>query len=260
MRSAGAVPDIFRDRFLISSEIMAKSSCSSESNQGSLFDGKWTESDPKRVSAAARRQFVWPNRDELYFGARKLRGYLEQCGQKDVLRMSTALDELSWSDFENKYEGPGRPPYAPRLMAGLIMYGFLKGGNSLRGLESMSQIDLGCMWICAGIQPDHSNIGRFILRHQEEFEGPFFEMVTQLALKVTKSGVEDVAGDGTVTQAAASRYRTVKREALDRKLADAKDASEQDPDDPGKTANRKKYEAADAALSDREAKRGFPWR
>jgi transposase len=217
-----------------------------------------SESVPKSCrpqNPSSRRQFVYPNRDEIFFGARRLRDYLEQCGRKDVLRLSDALDKLSWTDFEKKYDGPGRPPYAPRLMVGLIMYGLLKGVNSLRGLESMSQIDMGCMWICAGIQPDHSNIGRFVLRHQEEFEGPFFEMVTRLALKETKSGVGDVAGDGTVIQAAASRYRTVKREALDRKLKEAREASKGDPDDPGKTASREKYESADSALSSREAKR-----
>ena len=153
---------------------MTKCTFSSESNQGELFDDKWIESDPIGGSSKDtpwRRQFVSPNRDELFLGARRLRGYLEQCGQKDVLRLSDSLDELSFADFEKKYDGPGRPPYAPRLMVGLIMYGLLKGINSLRGLESMSQIDLGCMWICAGIQPDHSNIGRFILRHQEEPRG-----------------------------------------------------------------------------------------
>ena len=152
------------------------------------------------------------------------------------MRLSDALDKLSFAEFEKKYDGPGRPPYAPRLMVGLIMYGLLKGINSLRGLESMSQVDLGCMWLCSGIQPDHSNIGRFILRHQEEFEGPFFEMVTRLALRVTKTGVGDVAGDGTVIQAAASRYRTVKREALDRKLSESQEASNESPDDEEKTA------------------------
>lgn len=165
------------------------------------------------------------------------------------------MDKLSFAEFEKKYDGPGRPPYAPRLMVGLIMYGLLKGINSLRGLESMSQVDLGCMWLCSGIQPDHSNIGRFILRHQEEFEGPFFEMVTRLALRVTKTGVGDVAGDGTVIQAAASRYRTVKREALDRKLSESQEASNESPDDEEKTARREKYEAANSALTSREAKR-----
>ena len=137
-------------------------------------------------------------------------------------------------------------------MVGLVMYGLLKGVSSLRGLESLSRTDLGCMWICAGIQPDHSSIGRFVLRHADAFEGDFFEQVTELALRATRSGVEDVAGDGTVIQAAASRYRTIKREALDRKLASSQEAAQQAPDDQEKTRLRNKYKAADAALTNRE--------
>ena len=226
-------------------------------NQGELFD-LIPEDGPEpseQQRHGEQRRFVSPSHDELFIGARTLRGYLEDCGQLDIVRLAKALDALDWTQFEAKYDGPGRPPYAPRLMAGLVMYGLLKGVNSLRALESLSQLDLGCMWICAGIQPDHSNIGRFVLRHQDAFEGDFFEQVTQLALRVTKSSVQDVAGDGTVMQAAASRYRTVKREALDRKLAAAQEAEKQAPHDPERAASRVKYEAADAALTDREDKR-----
>jgi hypothetical protein len=135
------------------------------------------------------------------------------------------------------------------------MYGLAKGISSLRELEELARLDLGCMWVCAGIQPDHSNIGRFILRHQEEFEGEFFERVTRLALKATRSGTTDVAGDGTVIQAAASRYRTLKREALDRKLGEAKKEVDKDPDDDDKKGTLEKYEAADKALQQREKAR-----
>ncbi|MDJ0763069.1 MAG: transposase [Myxococcota bacterium] len=189
---------------------MAKSTFADQTNQGRLFD-MLPDCHPSREQPQEQRQFVWPDRNKLFFGACTLQSYLKDCGQKKVLQLSDSLDDLDWKVFESKYSGPGRPPYAPRLMAGLIMYGLLKGVNALRALEVMSRVDLGCMWICAGIQPDHSNIGRFIIRHQEEFEGPFFEQVARLALEATRSGVADVAGDGTVIQAAASRYRTVKR-------------------------------------------------
>ncbi len=235
---------------------MTRCTYTSSTNQGDLF-GVSSEQRADRPVPKEKQQhrFVFPDRDQIFIGAVTLRDYLTGCGQQGVLKLASALDSMDWTEFESRYTGPGRPPYSPRLMAGLIMYALLKGNDSLRAMETLSRVDLGCMWICAGIQPDHSNIGRFILRHQDEFEGDFFEQVTRLALKITKSGIEDLSGDGTVFQAAASRYRTVKREALDRKLAETKDASNRDPDDPDKTARREKYEAADEALRSREDKR-----
>lgn len=230
-------------------------------NQGELFvQGRnFSEAagtyNPQGDSNSTRRTFIEPGPNSVFIGARPLKAYLEECGEFDPLRLCEALRSLDWTEFESKYAGPGRAPYAPRLMMGMIIYGILKGISSLRALESLSRIDLGCMWICEGIQPDHSNIGRFILRHQQELEGVFFEQVTKLALKATHSDVTELAGDGTVIQAAASRYRSLKREALDRKLAEARQASEQEPQSEEKSARRAKYEAADSALKEREKKR-----
>lgn len=232
---------------------MTRYSYCTSSNQGLLFEEKSEDVAPQSDSQHGdwRRDFFSPDRNQLFFGATTFGDYLAKQGQTTVLRLSAALDGLDWSYFEKKYSRKGRPPYSPRLMAGLVMYGLLNGSSSLRALEQLCQLDLGCMWICAGIQPDHSNIGRFVLRHQEEFEGPFFEQVAKLALKLTNSGVEELSGDGTVIQAAASRYRTIKREALDKKLATAKAGQAAAPDDPKSNARVKKYEAADSALKSR---------
>jgi len=241
------------------SSFMGRTTTASDLNQGALFDllpaSTETASAQTLDEDGARRTFVEPGPNNVFIGAMRLRVYLEHCGELGALRLADALRMLDWKDLEAKYSGPGRAPYAPRLMAGLVIYGLLKGVSSLRGLESLSRVDLGCLWICEGIQPDHSNIGRFILRHQEQFEGTFFEQVTRLALRATNSGVDAVAGDGTVIQAAASRYRTLKREALDRKLDVASKEAEEQPDSQQNVERKAKYAAADAALKSREDKR-----
>lgn len=228
-------------------------------NQGELFAevvGQGREArDCAQRGTNERRVFVEPNPDSIFIGARRLRAYLEGCGELGALRLEEALRSVNWREFEAAYDGPGRPPYAPRLMTGLLMYGILKGVNSLRGLESLSRTDLGCMAVCGGIQPDHSSIGRFLLRHEGVFEEGFFEQVTRLALRATGSGVEEAAGDGTVLQAAGSRYRTLKREALERKLAAAKRDVETKPEDKEAVARRDRYAAAEISLKGREDKK-----
>jgi len=52
-------------------------------------------------------------------------------------------------------------------MMGLILYGVMQGVHSLRDLERLARLDLGCMWVSGGIMPDHANIGRFIVMHED---------------------------------------------------------------------------------------------
>ncbi len=67
--------------------------------------------------------------------------------------------------IENKHQHRGRKPYKPQLMVGLIFYGLMQGISSLRDLERLARVDLGCLLITGGIFPDFSSIGYFIGRH-----------------------------------------------------------------------------------------------
>jgi transposase-like protein DUF772 len=49
--------------------------------------------------------------------------------------------------------------------------------GSLRGLERRVRTDLGSMWLWGGITPDHSSLGRFIVRHAELLSEEFFEQL-----------------------------------------------------------------------------------
>jgi transposase len=99
-------------------------------------------------------------------------------------------------------------------MVGLILYGLMKGVSSLRDLERIARVDLGCPWVSGGILPDHSIIGRFIQRHEAYLSKEFFVSLTKREVKVIRSDTSMVSGDGTVIEAAASRYRVIKKEAL----------------------------------------------
>ncbi|CBL44553.1 transposase, orfA [gamma proteobacterium HdN1] len=55
--------------------------------------------------------------------------------------------------------------WAPRGMMGLILHGIMQGVHSLRALERLARLDLGCVWVCGGITPDHANIIRLLARN-----------------------------------------------------------------------------------------------
>jgi len=171
------------------------------------------------TAAAEERQpsalrFDDPDPSLIRLNEVRLDTHLKRTGQHDALKVRELLAALDWSPFEQRYKACGRPPYAPRAMLGLILYGVMQGITSLRPLENFARTDLGCMWITGGILPDHSIIGRFIQRHEAELNGEFFTQLTAQVLQATGSGVATLAGDGSIMEAAASRFHLMKAEAL----------------------------------------------
>jgi hypothetical protein len=96
------------------------------------------------------------------------------------------------------------------------VYGILNRAWSLRELEELAIRDVGAWWICGGKRPDHSTIGEFIQRHRAVLTEEFFATVVQTLVRRLQIAPGVVAGDGTVVEAVASRYATLKREAAQR--------------------------------------------
>jgi hypothetical protein len=98
-------------------------------------------------------------------------------------------------------------------------------------LESLSLRDVGAWWICGGIQPDHSTIGKFLNMHSDLLSETFFIELTREILRTLNLSPNDVAGDGTVIEAAASHYRVLKAEAARLAADEAEKNAVANPDD-----------------------------
>lgn len=164
--------------------------------------------------------FISPDPHLIRINEVRLDDYLKQMGQTSALKIRQLLTELDWQPFEAQYRSGGRSPYAPQCMLGLILYGVMQGVSSLRPLEKLAVMDMGCLWVSGGITPDHSIIGRFIQRHEVQLSHDFFEQLTRKVLKVTGSKTDMIAGDGSVIEAAASRFKLMKLEALEKAIQD----------------------------------------
>ncbi len=204
--------------------------------QFKLFDSPVIEVREEKRTTDDARVFNNPDPHEIYLGMMPLKEHLEQVGSKESLIVRRLLAEQDWSSFEQRYAPVGRAPYAPQCMLGLILYGFLQGTNSLRGLEKLARLNLGCMWVTGGICPDHANIGRFINLHDDLISGEFFIGLTASVLKETGSSGHRLAGDGTVIEAAGSYYGLLKEEAVKQQLEAATEQAEQHPRDARKQA------------------------
>lgn len=201
--------------------------------QFSLFEGMPVDSAKPFLKTAREsgRRFVCGDPKSIFLGTLPLEEHLKQSGQVEAFTVAKLLDQQDWSIFERRYAPTGRAPYAPRLMLGLILYGVMQGVHSLRDLERLARLDLGCMWVTGGIAPDHTNIGRFIGMHEESLTNGFFESLTSSILKATGSDSSRVAGDGTVIEAACSHYRRLKGEALKERDEVARRKLAANPDD-----------------------------
>lgn len=224
---------------------------------GLLLPGD-SPTSPDDQTPAGRVIFVDPDPHRIQIGGQDLHSHLVSCGHRDVFIIRQLLAEQDWSAFEATYQPGGRPPYAPRALMGLILYGTMNGRSSLRELEYLAGIDLGCWWLTGGIMPDHSVIGRFIQTHAALLTDSFFESLTRSVLKATKSGTARTAGDGTVVEAAASRYQLMKREALEKRIEKteqrlAEVTTEQET--LAAQARLDQLNVAEETLSEREAQR-----
>jgi transposase len=224
------------------------------SNQLSLFalKGRAAAKDTRAVKPKGV-SFNDPDPRCILLNGVCLDEHLRRTGEKSALKVRQLLQEQSWLEFEAAYAPGGRPPYAPRAMTGLILYGIMRGITSLRDLEQFARVDLGCMWVSGGILPDHSIIGRFIQRHADYLTEAFFVSLTRQVLRITGSGTQTVSGDGTVVEAAASRYRVVKEEALQQAVERAQQGVALEPRDEQQVQRLEQLQAAAHVLQTRKA-------
>lgn len=196
------------------------------------------------------RRFICGDRDGLMLGAEPLDAYLRSRGQGWVVDIAELIDGLDLSELEAGYPGGGRPAFHPRILLGLILYGMSKGSSSLRDLERLAIVDLGAWWICRGLQPDHTTLCRFVLRHVDRLGEAFFVQVMKNVMPRLNLSVSEVAGDGTVIESAASRFRTMTQEAAEKQAQELRDQN-----NPTATASAEDMEAVARVAAERGAKR-----
>jgi len=225
--------------------------------QYDFFSGMPASLDEPVLQTAVHsgRRFVTGDASAIFLGTMRLEEHLKRSGQHAPLTVARLLRTQDWQAFEQRYAATGRAPYAPQSMVGLILYGVMHGVHSLRELERLARLDLGCMWVTGGIAPDHANIGRFIAQHEASLTLDFFESLTRAILKATGSGSARLAGDGTVIEAACSHYKLLKEEAVKARAMAAQQAVERAPDHPAARQERERSARCQQLFEQRQAAR-----
>ena len=124
--------------------------------------------------------------------------------------VSDIIDQLDLSAIESYYEGEerGYPPYHPRMMTKMLVYGYCVGVFSSRKLEKRLVEDVGFRVLAAGNEPDFRTIAEFRRIHLKALEG-LFEQVLRLALQLGAMKLGRVAIDGSKVKANASKHKAM---------------------------------------------------
>jgi len=124
--------------------------------------------------------------------------------------VSDLVEQLDLSAIYAVYEQDlrGQPPYDPRMMTKLLVYGYCVGVFSARKIEQRVVEDVGFRVLAAGNAPDFRTIADFRKMHREALRG-FFEQVLRMALEVGAVAVGRVALDGSKVKANASKHKAM---------------------------------------------------
>jgi transposase len=124
--------------------------------------------------------------------------------------VSDLIDQVELSEIEAHYEQEerGYPPYHPRMMTKILVYGYCVGVFSSRRLRKRLQEDVAFRVLAAGNEPDFRTISEFRKIHLAALEG-LFRQVLRMALELGAMKLGRVAIDGSKMKANASKHKAM---------------------------------------------------
>jgi transposase len=124
--------------------------------------------------------------------------------------VSDVVDQLDLSEIERVYEGEerGQPPYHPRMMTKILVYGYCVGVFSSRRIQKRLVEDVAFRVLAAGNQPDFRTIADFRKLHLKALE-ELFQQMLRLTLETGTMKLGRVALDGSKVKGNASKHKAM---------------------------------------------------
>ncbi|PYU24514.1 MAG: IS1182 family transposase [Acidobacteria bacterium] len=124
--------------------------------------------------------------------------------------VSDVVDQLDLSSIESVYEEEdrGQPPYHPRMMTKILVYGYCVGVFSSRRIQKRLAEDVAFRVLAAGNEPDFRTLSDFRKNHLPALK-ELFQQVLRLVLEVGGLKLGRVALDGSKVKANASKHKAM---------------------------------------------------
>ena len=145
----------------------------------------------------------------------------------------------------------GRPPYSPKDLLKLYIYGYMHRIRSSRALEAETKRNIEVIWLMRKLSPDYKTIARFRQENPEALKKVFRRFV-QLCLKADLYGAQLLAIDGSKFKACNAKDRAFTKDKLTNRISRIDKKSEEhlqmmdaiDKDENNKTKEQDKAHIA----------------
>jgi transposase len=121
------------------------------------------------------------------------------------------IDDLDLGRMSRAYRGTGSASYHPRMLLGILVYGYATGVFSSRKLERASYDSVAFRFLAGNEHPDHDTIANFRRRFLKDIEKLFVD-VLKLAREIGVLKMGTIGLDGTKIHAHASRHSALSYE------------------------------------------------
>jgi len=121
------------------------------------------------------------------------------------------IDGLDLRAMVGAYRGAGSAAHHPRMLLGVLVYGYATGVFSSRKLERATYDSVAFRFIAANDHPDHDTIATFRRRFLKEIEALFVQVLL-LAREMGVLQMGTIGLDGTKIHANASRHSALSHE------------------------------------------------
>ena len=134
--------------------------------------------------------------------------------------ISDVVDQLDLSDITARYEGErrGGPPYHPRMMVKVLLYGYCIGVASSRRIAQRLHEDIAFRVLAANNTPDFRTISDFRKDHLGALSGLFLQVLA-FCQRAGLVKLGHVALDGAKVRANASKHKAMSYRRMKEKEA-----------------------------------------
>jgi transposase len=157
-------------------------------------------------------------REQITLFPEALEDYIKD--DNPICFLDAYVDQLDMSTIRFQYatvKETGRPPYNPKDILKLYLYGYLNRIRSSRLLEQETKRNLEVFWLLKRLSPDHKTISNFRKENAHALREIFKQFII-ICKKLELFGNELVAIDSTKFKASNSGNRIKNKEQLDKSI------------------------------------------
>ena len=123
------------------------------------------------------------------------------------------IDQLDFSNFDEKVEGPGNPSYHPRICLKIIIDGICERVTSTRKLEKLTYENIVFRYLAENFNPDFHTIALFRKENKELIKQSFLQTI-EIAKNLNMINFNKLYLDGIKVKANASKSKSFTKEEI----------------------------------------------